>query len=581
MSSTQDVRIGDFCETGSGSTPSRDQMARYYDGGVIPWVKSGELRESIITSTDEHITEAALKETSVKLVPANALLVAMYGATVGRLGILGMPATTNQAVCHIVPDPSKADVKYLFRALETKVGEMLSRTVGGAQPNINQGIVKDLRVPLPPLEEQRRIAAILDQAETLRTQRRTALALLDSLTQSLFLDMFGDPVANPKGWPTPKFGEVGTLDRGISKHRPRNAPELLGGKHPLVQTGEVANCDGYIRSYTSTYSDLGLRQSKMWPAGTLCITIAANIAKTGILTFGACFPDSVVGFRADDPATVEYVRVWLSFLQKALEDSAPESAQKNINLAILRGLSIPLPPLPLQQAFATRIASIEALKATHRRALDALDALFASLQQRAFEGELVASPAATQYKYIPAHKTVDNLEDLRTLEGALGLEALIFVAKRTAGNDVYAALKTLYIADKQHLEHYGRLIYGETYNALPMGPVPEAAYETIKFLRDPQQMFCSFGDSNVRAALRAEGSKRLTPLRDADLNKLGADAVQSLEAAIRYFANSDFGQVKTATHDSAYERTPPNQRIPVRYIIDMLPAEARQRHWNV
>ena len=453
--------------------------------------------------------------------------------------------------------------------------------VGGSLLRARPAFVASIQIPLPPLEEQRRIAAILDQAETLRTQRRTALALLDSLTQSLFLDMFGDPVANPRGWSTPKFGEVGTLDRGISKHRPRNAPELLGGKHPLVQTGEVANCDGYIRSYTSTYSDLGLRQSKMWPAGTLCITIAANIAKTGILTFGACFPDSVVGFRADDPATVEYVRVWLSFLQKALEDSAPESAQKNINLAILRGLSIPLPPLPLQQAFATRIASIEALKATHRRALDALDALFASLQQRAFEGELVASPAATQYKYIPAHKTVDNLEDLRTLEGALGLEALIFVAKRTAGNDVYAALKTLYIADKQHLEHYGRLIYGETYNALPMGPVPEAAYETIKFLRDPQQMFCSFGDSNVRAALRAEGSKRLTPLRDADLNKLGADAVQSLEAAIRYFANSDFGQVKTATHDSAYERTPPNQRIPVRYIIDMLPAEARERHWNV
>ena len=254
--------------------------------------------------------------------------------------------------------------------------------------NIMQSDIRSAPIYLPSLEEQRRIAAILDQTETLRTQRRTALALLDSLTQSLFLDMFGDPVANPKGWPTPKFGEVGKLDRGISKHRPRNAPELLGGKHPLVQTGEVANCDGYIRSYTSTYSDLGLRQSKMWPAGTLCITIAANIAKTGILTFDACFPDSVVGFQADDPATVEYVRVWLSFLQKALEDSAPESAQKNINLAILRGLSIPLPPLPLQQTFATRIAAIEALKATHRRALAALDALFASLQQRAFTGAL-------------------------------------------------------------------------------------------------------------------------------------------------------------------------------------------------
>ena len=180
----------------------------------------------------------------------------------------------------------------------------------------------------------------------------------------------------------------GSLDRGVSKHRPRNAPELLNGPYPLVQTGEVANCDGYIRAYKNSYSEIGLRQSKMWPAGTLLITIAANIAKTGILTFNSCFPDSVVGFRANDPATVEFVRVWLSFLQKALEDAAPESAQKNINLAILRDLRIPAPSLALQQTFATRIAAIEALKSTHRTALAQLDALFASLQHRAFSGNL-------------------------------------------------------------------------------------------------------------------------------------------------------------------------------------------------
>ncbi len=280
------------------------------------------------------------------------------------------------------------DKQFAFHLLEWITERVKAASHGVAMLHMTKAGMEAWEIPLPPLEDQRRIAAILDQAETLRTQRHQALTHLDTLTQSLFLDMFGDPVVNPKGLPVAKFGDVGTLDRGISKHRPRNAPELLGGNHPLVQTGEVSNCDGYIRSYTHTYSDIGLRQSKMWPAGTLCITIAANIAKTGILTFDACFPDSVVGFRAEDPATVEYVRVWLSFLQKALEDSAPESAQKNINLAILRGLNIPLPPLPLQQTFATRIAAIEALKATHRSALAHLDALFASLQQRAFAGEL-------------------------------------------------------------------------------------------------------------------------------------------------------------------------------------------------
>jgi len=126
----------------------------------------------------------------------------------------------------------------------------------------------------------------------------------------------------------------------------------------------------------------------MWPIGTLCITIAANIAKTGILTFEACFPDSVVGFNSDEPATVEFIRVWLSFLQKTLEENAPESAQKNINLAILRNLDVPFPPLDLQREFARRVAAVEKLKTAQRAALAELDALFASLQHRAFRGEL-------------------------------------------------------------------------------------------------------------------------------------------------------------------------------------------------
>ncbi|WP_219599931.1 restriction endonuclease subunit S, partial [Vibrio parahaemolyticus] len=167
---------------------------------------------------------------------------------------------------------------------------------GAAQPNLSATDLKNFEIPLPPLAEQKRIAAILDKADAIRQKRKQAIELADEFLRSVFLDMFGDPVTNPKGWEVEKFGNVGSLDRGKSKHRPRNDPKLLGGLHPLVQTGDVANSKGYLRSYTSTYSDFGLAQSKKWPAGTLCITIAANIAKTGILTFDACFPDSVVGF---------------------------------------------------------------------------------------------------------------------------------------------------------------------------------------------------------------------------------------------------------------------------------------------
>ena len=222
----------------------------------------------------------------------------------------------------------------------------------------------------------------------MRAKRRESLAQLDTLLQSTFLDMFGDPVTNPKGWEVRPLGELGTLDRGVSKHRPRNEPSLLGGAHPLIQTGEVANSEGYIRSYTSTYSDLGLRQSKMWPAGTLCITIAANIASTGILTFDACFPDSVVGFKSDEGGRVEYVQGLFWFFKEILDQRAPQVAQKNINLKILRALPVPLPHADLQRRFATIVESVERQKSRLRTHLAELDLLFASLQSRAFNGQL-------------------------------------------------------------------------------------------------------------------------------------------------------------------------------------------------
>lgn len=252
------------------------------------------------------------------------------------------------------------------------------------QATVSRDILLDLRIPVPPLEEQRRIAAILDKAEELRAKRRATLALLDQLPQAIFLEMFGDPVSNPRSLPMHRFGEIGKLDRGISKHRPRNAPELLGGSHPLIQTGDVANCDGYITLHRSTYSDIGLRQSKKWPAGTLCITIAANIAKTGILEFDACFPDSVVGFCSEMPGLVEYVRVWLSFLQKTLEDSAPESAQKNINLAILRDLQIPVPDDRMLKSFEQRVDRIRRSKTHSRHASAQIDMLGDSLDGQYF-----------------------------------------------------------------------------------------------------------------------------------------------------------------------------------------------------
>lgn len=216
--------------------------------------------------------------------------------------------------------PTGVDQRYLLHFLRqpAMVEHATSRSSGANLPRLAPKELERFGVPLPPLEEQRRIAAILDKADELRAKRRAASEQLDSLAQAIFLDMFGDPISGLNRDNSVPLQELGSLDRGVSRHRPRNDPDLLGGPYPLVQTGDVARSGGYISTAPDTYSEKGLAQSKLWPAGTLCITIAANIARTGILTFDACFPDSVVGFLSDRPGMPEYVQAVLSFHRQRL-----------------------------------------------------------------------------------------------------------------------------------------------------------------------------------------------------------------------------------------------------------------------
>lgn len=252
------------------------------------------------------------------------------------------------------------------------------------QASVRKDDLLDMHVELPVLPAQQRIARLLEQADRLRRTRRYALELSDTFLPAAFLELFGDPRKTATRWDAEQLENLGTLDRGRSKHRPRNAPHLYGGSFPFIQTGDVANAEGYIRAHTQTYSEDGLKQSKLWAAGTLCITIAANIGETAILTYPACFPDSIVGFVPGERVKVEFVQFWLQFLQETLEKTAPEVAQKNINLEILRELRCPVPPLPLQQKFAAQVERHERLRANQREALRQADHFFQSLLHRIY-----------------------------------------------------------------------------------------------------------------------------------------------------------------------------------------------------
>ena len=167
------VKLGEVCETGSGGTPSRGTSSFY--GGSIPWVKSGELNDGVVCGTEESITELGLSNSSAKLVPKGTLLIAMYGATVGKLGILGIDAATNQAVCAIFPQDSVCR-DYLFHFLFQQRKTLVERSFGGAQPNISQEVIRAVTVPLPSLDIQHLIATDLNAKSTKVEKLKAALS---------------------------------------------------------------------------------------------------------------------------------------------------------------------------------------------------------------------------------------------------------------------------------------------------------------------------------------------------------------------------------------------------------------------
>ena len=284
---------------------------------------------------------------------------------------------------------------YFLRSADT-VARISEKVSGARMPRADMDFVLGMELPLPPLDEQRRIVDLLSRAEGIVRMQREAQAKAQAIIPAIFLDMFGDPATNPKGWPVQPFAKVGSLDRGRSRHRPRDAAELYGGPYPFVQTGDVANSGGRLSTYTATYSEVGLQQSKLWFAGTLCITIAANIAKTAVLNFDACFPDSVVGFLPGAVVNTPYIQGWLGFLQPTLEAAAPQAAQKNINLEILRGLPVPVPPMPLQELFERRCDAVHALINQQAEARKKAEAAFAALLARAFVGNLIPAIASEE-----------------------------------------------------------------------------------------------------------------------------------------------------------------------------------------
>jgi type I restriction enzyme S subunit len=283
---------------------------------------------------------------------------------------------------------------FLFYQLWHLQPEIAGRE-GAVFASINKAEIEALPLAYAPLAEQQRIVGLLDEAfEGLATAKanaeknlQNARALFESHLQSVFTQ-------RGPGWEQKTLEEVATtFGRGKSKHRPRNEPKLYGGKYPFIQTGDIRNADHFVTEYSQTYSEAGLAQSKLWPKGTICITIAANIAETAILGFDACFPDSVIGVVANpEEAEVGFIEYLLQSFKARIQALGKGSAQANINMGTFENERFPFPPVAEQRIIVAKLDALSEettrLARLYEQKLAALEALKKSLLHQAFTGEL-------------------------------------------------------------------------------------------------------------------------------------------------------------------------------------------------
>ena len=379
------VKLGEVCEILNGFA---FKSLLYVNEGIriirITNVQKGYIEDSDPKYYPIEYTNSIEKY----ILKENDLLMSLTG-NVGRVGLISktmLPAALNQRVACLRTIDSLISKEYVFQFLNSDLFEQsaIRSSNGVAQKNLSTDWLKKVEITYPSVEQQELITSTLNLIERLICCRKEQNKKLNELVKSRFNEMFGDPVLNDMGWEIETLDKVGTIGRGVSKYRPRNASELFGGIYPFIQTGDVANSGNYIVDYHSTYSEFGLKQSKLWIKGTLCITIAANIAKTSILAFDSCFPDSIVGFIPGERTNNMFIHYWFSYFQKMLESQAPESAQKNINLKILSELKVIHPPLSLQNEFADFVAQVDKSQLAIQKSLEELETLKKSLMQEYF-----------------------------------------------------------------------------------------------------------------------------------------------------------------------------------------------------
>jgi type I restriction enzyme S subunit len=390
------VALPDVAKLESGHTPSR-RVPAYWEGGDVPWLSLKDIRGlsgKYVTETVDRPTALGIENSSARILPKGTVALCRT-ASVGNVAILGRDMATSQDFVNWVCS-TKLLPEYLYWAFRGSAPTFELEKQGSTHQTIYMPVVERFRLLLPPVSEQERIVDVLDEAEALRAKRRAALAQLDTLTQCIFLDLFGDPKSNLKRYPEIAMGEIFSAKPIFGTMIP---PVAGGGEWVSLRVANIQDwrLDLSDEKHVSLPREAVERHSVRDGDLLMARAIASqeHLGKAVIAYPGErkwAFDSHLMRLRFKQervlPEFVRHLLMTPGGRQLFLRASRRSAVQFNINTKEIAALRIPLPPLKLQESFVRHTRAVEELRSCQCRSRTELDALFASLQHRAFRGEL-------------------------------------------------------------------------------------------------------------------------------------------------------------------------------------------------
>lgn len=382
------VKLEEICTIVSGGTPSRSKP-NYWNNGNIPWIKIKDMKSKYIDSAEEFITEEGLNNSSTKMLKRDTILYSIF-ATLGEVGILKIDACTNQAIAGLsLKEDSNILKEYLYYYLKSKKKDVNNLGRGVAQNNINLSLLRKFKIPVIPLRQQKKIIEVLDNVSSTINNYERELTLLDELVKARFVEMFGDPVENTMNWPEIFIGDKCFVTKLAGFEYTQYIDYEESGEVVMVKAQNVKN--GKLNrkdlSFISKKVSDSLPRSQLAPGDVVMTYVGANIGDVAVIddVYKYHLAPNVAKIRPNaEVYNSIYFMYMLMLLNIYIVKNSADTAKAALGMERIRKLKVFIPPLELQNQFASFVEEIDKSRSRIQKSLEASQELFDSLMQEYF-----------------------------------------------------------------------------------------------------------------------------------------------------------------------------------------------------